>query len=55
MQERSMANQNAFTAEEWALVRLAPSFVASGTSASDRGCVETLLAMVVIGGVGCAN
>jgi hypothetical protein len=30
-----MANQNAFTAEEWALVRLAPSFVASGTSASD--------------------
>lgn len=30
-----MAKQDTFTVEEWTLLRLAPSFVASGTSAAD--------------------
>ena len=30
-----MAKQDAFTTEEWALLRLVPSFVASGTAAAD--------------------
>ena len=47
-----MANKEAFTAEEWALLRLAPSFVASGTSVADPSGLFATLKETVAGAQG---
>jgi hypothetical protein len=50
-----MANKEAFTAEEWALLRLAPSFVASGTSIADPSGLFATLKESVAGAQGVAE
>ncbi len=45
-----MANQDSFTEEEWALLRLAPSFVSVGISAADPSGLIGAIKEVIAGG-----
>src|SRR5215470_19250954 len=50
-----MAKQDAFTPEEWTLLRLAPSLVASGTSAADPSGIFSSVKEAMAGASGMAE
>ena len=50
-----MASQDAFTAEEWALLRLTPSLVAGGTAAADPSGLFSSLKELFAGAKGMAE
>jgi hypothetical protein len=51
----TMAKQDNFTPEEWTLLRLAPSLVASGTSAADPSGIFSSVKEAVAGAAGMAE
>jgi len=50
-----MAKQDAFTAEEWTLLRLAPSLVSGGTSAADPSGIFSSIREAAAGAAGMAE
>ena len=50
-----MAKQDTFTSDEWTLVRLAPSLVASGTSAADPSGIFASMKEAIAGAEGMAE
>ena len=50
-----MAKQDTFTPEEWTLLRLAPSIVASGTSAADPSGIFSSVKEALAGATGMAE
>ncbi len=50
-----MAKQDAFTAEEWTLLRLAPSLVSGGTSAADPSGIFASIKEAAAGAAGVAE
>jgi hypothetical protein len=50
-----MAKQDAFTAEEWTLLRLAPSLVSGGTSAADPAGIFSSIKEAPAGAAGMAE
>ncbi len=50
-----MAKQDAFTADEWALLRLAPSMIASGTAAADPSGLFSSIKESLAGAMGMAD
>ena len=50
-----MAKQDTFTPEEWTLLRLAPSLVASGTSAADPSGIFSSVKEAMAGAAGMAE